>query len=109
MHYHNSDDASYNRHLRNAAPTAYKGLMEFDKAVFEETDSGLDRRTKELIAVAVAATTQCPYCIDAHVKNAHKEGATEAEVAAAVMISAALRAGGSFTHGWMAMKVLDNA
>lgn len=54
---------------------------------------------KELIAVAVAHTTQCPYCIDIHTANARKQGASDAELVEAVMVSAALRAGGAVTHG----------
>ena len=53
----------------------------------------------ELIAVAVAMTTQCPYCIDAHVKKAKAAGATDAELTEATLVAAALRAGGAVTHG----------
>jgi AhpD family alkylhydroperoxidase len=51
-----------------------------------------------LIAVAVAVTTQCPYCVDIHANNARKAGATEAELAEAAIVAAALRAGGAVTH-----------
>jgi AhpD family alkylhydroperoxidase len=53
---------------------------------------------KERIAVAVALTTQCPYCIDIHSGNARKSGATDAELAEAAMVAAALRAGAAVTH-----------
>lgn len=109
MHFHDTTDERYDKNLREAAPTAYKGLMGFAQAVFGETDSGLDLRTKELIAVAVAATTQCEHCIDRHVKSAVKAGADEAQVAAAVMISSTIRAGSSYSHGWLAMKMMDDA
>jgi AhpD family alkylhydroperoxidase len=79
------------------APEAMKGFMEWDAAVFR--DGALTNKTKELLAVAVAVTTQCPYCIDIHTKKAKKAGATEQELAEAIMVSAALRAGGSITHG----------
>ena len=58
---------------------------------------------KELIAVAVALTTQCPYCIDIHSNNARKAGATEAELTEAAMVSAALRAGAAITHATHAL------
>jgi AhpD family alkylhydroperoxidase len=51
------------------------------------------------MAVAVALTTQCPYCIEVHTKNARAAGATEAELAEATMVSAALRAGAAVVHG----------
>jgi AhpD family alkylhydroperoxidase len=78
-------------------PAAWQGFLAFDKAVM--ADGAIPTKTKELIAVAVAMTTQCPYCIEIHTKNAKKAGCTEAELAEAVMVSAALRAGGSITHG----------
>ena len=58
---------------------------------------------KELIAVAVALTTQCPYCIDIHTGNARKAGATETELGEAAMIAAALRAGAAVTHATHAL------
>ena len=54
---------------------------------------------KELMAVAVALTTQCPYCIEVHAKKARKAGATEQELAETTLVVAALRAGGALTHG----------
>jgi AhpD family alkylhydroperoxidase len=62
-------------------------------------DGALPARTKELIAVAVAVTTQCPYCIEIHNKKAKSAGCSEAEIAEAVLVAAALRAGGAVTHG----------
>jgi AhpD family alkylhydroperoxidase len=50
------------------------------------------------MAVAVAATTQCPYCLEIHSKNARKAGATEAELTEAGLVAAAIRAGGAVTH-----------
>lgn len=103
MHFHDTDDTTYHRTLRQSAPAMVDAFGAFDEAVFG-TDGALDRRTKELIAVAVAATTQCPYCMDAHAKGAKQAGATESEVAEAVMVASALRAGGALTHGWLALK-----
>jgi len=56
-----------------------------------------------LIAVAVALTTQCPYCIEIHTGNAKKAGANETELAEAAMIAAALRAGAAVTHATHAL------
>jgi AhpD family alkylhydroperoxidase len=50
------------------------------------------------MAVAVALTTQCPYCIEIHSGNARKAGATDVEIAEAGMVAAALRAGAAVTH-----------
>jgi AhpD family alkylhydroperoxidase len=71
--------------------------MAFDEAVFKE--GVIPLKYKELMAVAVALSTQCPYCIEIHAKRAKKAGVTEQELAEATLIAAALRAGGAITHG----------
>ena len=83
--------------LGELAPAVWQGFLAFDKAVMAE--GAIPTKTKELIAIAVAVTTQCPYCIEIHGKNAKKAGCTEAEIAEAVLVAAALRAGGAVTHG----------
>jgi AhpD family alkylhydroperoxidase len=82
--------------LGQLAPEAWKGFLAFDEAAFK--DGAIPLKYKELIAVAVAVTTQCPYCIEIHGDRAKKAGATEAELAEAALVAAALRAGGAITH-----------
>lgn len=84
------------------APAAWEGFLAFDKAAM--ADGAIPARTKELIAVAVAVTTQCPYCIEIHTNRARKAGCTDNELAEAVLVAAALRAGGSVTHGTHCLK-----
>src|SRR5262245_31230722 len=79
------------------AHEAFKAFVAFDEADFK--DGAIPRKFKELMAVAVALTTQCPYCIEIHTKKAKKAGATEQELAETTLIAAALRAGGAVTHG----------
>jgi AhpD family alkylhydroperoxidase len=79
------------------APEAWKGFLAFDQAAFK--DGAIPLKYKELMAVAVALTTQCPYCIEIHAAKAKKAGATEQELAETTLIAAALRAGGAVTHG----------
>ena len=79
------------------APEGWKGFLAFDEAAFK--DGAIPIKYKELMAVAVALTTQCPYCIEIHAKKAKKVGATEQELAETTLIAAALRAGGAITHG----------
>jgi AhpD family alkylhydroperoxidase len=83
--------------LGELAPDAWKGFVAFDEAAFR--DGAIPLRYKELMAVAVALTTQCPYCIEIHARRAKQAGATEQELAEATLIAAALRAGGAVTHG----------
>jgi AhpD family alkylhydroperoxidase len=83
--------------LGELAPEAFKAFVAFDEAAFK--NGVIPLKYKELIAVAVALTTQCPYCIEIHAKKAKKAGATEQELAETTLIAAALRAGGAMTHG----------
>jgi AhpD family alkylhydroperoxidase len=83
--------------LGELAPAAWQGFLAFDKAVM--ADGAIPTKTKEMIAIAVALTTQCPYCIEIHSKNAEKAGCTEAGIAETIIVAAALRAGGAVTHG----------
>ncbi|MBX7102796.1 MAG: carboxymuconolactone decarboxylase family protein [Gemmataceae bacterium] len=79
------------------APATFQAFVAFDKAAFAE--GALSVKVKELMGLAVAFTTQCAYCIEIHTKKAKAAGATEAEIAEAVFVSAAIRAGGSVVHG----------
>ena len=87
--------------LEANAPEAMKAFGAFDKAAM--TAGSISSKYKELIALAVALTTQCPYCLDIHAKKAREAGATEPEIAEVVAIAAALRAGAAMTHGTHAM------
>ena len=84
------------------APDAMKAFWAFDKAALAA--GAIPAKYKELMAIAVAFTTQCPYCIELHTDRAREAGATEQEIAEAVLVTAALRAGAAITHGTHAMK-----
>lgn len=87
--------------MNELAPEVMKAFWAFDKAAV--ADGAIPVKYKELIAVAVALTTQCPYCIDIHTGNARKAGATDAELTEAAMVAASLRAGGAVTHATHAL------
>ena len=79
------------------APETWSAFRAYDKAAL--SDGAIPKKYKELMAIAVALTTQCPYCIEIHRKNAIDAGVTETELAEAIHVAAALRAGGAITHG----------
>jgi AhpD family alkylhydroperoxidase len=83
--------------LGAGAPEAWKTFLEFDKATFAE--GAIPVKYKELMALAVALTTQCPYCLLIHKERAHKAGATREEISETTFIAAAMRAGAAITHG----------
>ena len=83
--------------LGQLAPETWKAFAAFDELA---TRAGaIPAKYKELMAVAVALTTQCPYCIEIHSKKARQAGANEQELAETTLVAAALRAGAAITHG----------
>jgi AhpD family alkylhydroperoxidase len=89
------------RKMETLAPEVMKAFWAFDQAAV--ADGAIPVKYKELIAVAVALTTQCPYCIEIHRDNARKAGATDAELTEAAMVAASLRAGAAVTHATHAL------
>src|SRR4029077_20038383 len=105
-HYHDENDLKLLKEMAELAPEEFKAWANLDRIVGR--DGGrIPRKYRELIALAVAHTTQCVYCIQVHTKNAKKAGAIKEEVAEAVLLAAALRAGGAAAHGALAMKFFD--
>lgn len=107
-HYHEKGDLKLIRNLKALAPEEFEAWANLDRIVARE-DGDIPRKYRELIALAVAHVTQCVYCIDAHARGAKKAGATKEEVAEAIFIAAALRAGGAAAHGGLALRLYDEA
>jgi AhpD family alkylhydroperoxidase len=90
------------KNLAVHAPHAMSAFVAFDKAALAK--GTIPRKYKELMAMAVALTTQCPYCIELHTGKARETGTSDSGIAESVLVAAALRAGGAITHGTHAMK-----
>lgn len=86
------------------APDIHDAFTEFGKKVF--ADGALPEVTKQLIAVAVAHTTQCPYCIRGHTKLAKARGATDEQVMEAIWVAAEMGAGAAYAHAAIALEAL---
>src|SRR5688572_10208580 len=78
------------------APAQAEAFRAFSASVFSE--GSLPARTKQVIAVAVAHVTQCPYCIRGHTKAALLQGATPEEIMEAIWVAAEMRAGAAYAH-----------
>ncbi len=87
---------SLSERRRALAPATNAAFEAFSRQVF--ADGALPARMKQIIAVAVAHVTQCPYCIRGHTKAALRAGATEAELMEAIWVAAEMRAGGAYAH-----------
>jgi AhpD family alkylhydroperoxidase len=90
---------------RDLAPEAYAAFRTFSQKVF--ADGALPSKTKQLIAVAVAHVTQCPYCIRGHTELALAKGATEQEVMEAIWVAAEMRAGAAYAHANLAIDTMN--
>ena len=86
------------------APETAAAFRAFSKSVF--ADGTLPSKTKQLIAVAVAHVTQCPYCIRSHTAAALRKGATPEEIMEAIWVAAEMRAGGTYAHSVLALDVI---
>jgi AhpD family alkylhydroperoxidase len=96
-------DIARKRH--ELAPAPLEAFQNFSRAVF--ADAALPAVTKQLIAVAVAHTTQCPYCIRGHTKAALKAGASEQQIMEAIWVAAEMRAGGAYAHSALAIDTMQ--
>ncbi len=90
---------------RALAPETEKAFQAFSQQVF--APGALPAKTKQLIAVAVAHVTQCPYCIRGHTKAALRQGATREELMEAIWVAAEMRAGGAYAHSALALDTMD--
>jgi AhpD family alkylhydroperoxidase len=80
----------------NLAPGPAMAFTALSQAVFAE--GAVPCRTKQLIAVAVAHVTQCPYCIRGHARAALQHGVTPEEIMEAIWVAAEMRAGAAYAR-----------
>ncbi len=104
--YQRSDDFKYAQQLVSLAPIEAKAFLDFNHAC-ERQDGTIPPKYRELISLAAALITQCSYCLDVHSRAAAKAGATREELAETAMIAAAVRAGGSIAHAFLALRLFD--
>ena len=86
------------------APGPAEAFRAFSQSVFAE--GAITTKTKQLIAVAVAHVTQCPYCIRGHTSAALKEGAAPEELMEAIWVAAEMRAGAAYAHSSLALDTI---
>ena len=89
---------------KQLAPGTHEGFAAFSERVFAE--GALPTKTKQLIAVAAAHITQCPYCIRGHTKAALRHGASAEEIMEAIWVAAEMRAGAAYAHSALALDTI---
>jgi AhpD family alkylhydroperoxidase len=92
---------------KRLAPEVHDAFTAFSERVF--ADGALPAKVKQLIAVAAAHITQCPYCIRGHTKAALRGGATAEEIMEAIWVAAEMRAGGAYAHSALALAAIADA
>ena len=95
------------RARRELAPGPAIAFRDFGKAVFR--DGALPAKTKQIIAVAVAHVTQCPYCIRGHTRAAVAEGVSHQQLMEAIWVAAEMRAGAAFAHSVLALSEMNES
>lgn len=90
---------------KKLAPHIHDAFTAFSESVF--ANGALPAKTKQLIAVAAAHITQCPYCIRGHTKAALRHGATSEEIMEAIWVAAEMRAGGAYAHSTLALDTIE--
>ncbi|GAA1252469.1 carboxymuconolactone decarboxylase family protein [Kitasatospora nipponensis] len=106
--YHDPADLHRAKQLGRLAPGEFAAWQAFQQVIDRE-DGAVPRRTRELVAIAVALTTQCSYCLDVHTAAARRHGVSAEEIAEVVFVAGAVRAGGTLAHGLQAMKLYEAA
>lgn len=89
---------------KELAPGIHQAFTNFSSLVF--ADGALSAKTKQLIAVAAAHVTQCPYCIRAHTRAALRSGSSTHEIMEAIWVAAEMRAGAAFAHSTVALDAI---
>jgi AhpD family alkylhydroperoxidase len=89
---------------KRLAPRTAEAFKAFSQSVFAE--GAISTQTKQLIAVAAAHVTQCPYCIMGHTKAALKHGATPEQIMEAIWVAAEMRAGAAQAHSVLALEMI---
>ena len=104
-YFYSMDARKYRTKLAELKGDTLDAFDQFNKKAFAA--GALSARDKELIAVAAAHITRCPYCIEAHTKRAKESGATEEEIAEAIFVAVVMSAGASLAHANLSMQSLD--
>ncbi|MDB2327912.1 arsenosugar biosynthesis-associated peroxidase-like protein [Flavobacteriaceae bacterium] len=103
--YYQSQDLKKFKNISDWSPDLGKKFFDYYNSVFEE--GNLSAREKSLIALAVAHTIQCPYCIDAYTQDGLERGIEKGEMMEALHVAAAIRGGASLVHGVQMMEVYE--
>lgn len=104
-HYYHETDLAKFSDMGKDNPELWEKFLGWYNAVFAE--GSLTEREKSLIALAVAHTVQCPYCIDAYTNACLEKGSNLEQMTEAVHVAAAIRGGSSLVHGVQMRNIVE--
>ena len=104
-HYYHAEDLKKFGDIGRFGKELADKFFEYYNSVF--ADGALTAREKSLIALAVAHTVQCPYCIDAYATDATEKGCSDKQMMEAIHVAAAISGGSSLVHGVQMMNKVD--
>ncbi|MDG1062948.1 MAG: arsenosugar biosynthesis-associated peroxidase-like protein [Flavobacteriaceae bacterium] len=105
MSYYDPKDLRKFKDITQWSEALGEKFFDYYTAVFQ--DGALTPREKSLIALAVAHTEMCPYCIDAYTQDGLKRGITKDEMMEAVHVGAAIKSGAALVHSVMMMNKVN--
>jgi AhpD family alkylhydroperoxidase len=104
--YFDTSDRKYSRDYKEHSADLLASYVAFSGAVFADDEArAIPKKYRELMALAVSISKQCPYCIESHGTAAVAAGATEPELAEAAWVASAIGAGAAYTHGRLGFKL----
>ena len=103
--YYDPKDLGSFAEIGKDAPELAAKFFDYYNEVFAEGE--LTEREKALIALAVAHTVQCPYCIDAYTRACLEKGSHLGEMTEAVHVVTAIRGGASLVHAVQMRKIAE--
>lgn len=84
----------------------YRAFLEMEQAAY--TDGALPKKTKELIALGISVVGNCESCMQWHIEQAAKAGATEREVLEAVEVAIEMAGGPATVSARFALEVMES-
>ncbi len=98
MSYYKPEDLGRFAEVGKFAPDSMKSFFAYYNEV-TSLEGALSKREKSLIALAIAHSEKCPYCIDAYTEQCLESGADPEQMTEAIHVAAAMKAGITLIHG----------
>jgi AhpD family alkylhydroperoxidase len=93
------------KRFQDLGSTVYARFVEVEQATY--SDGALPRKEKELIALGISVVVNCESCMQWHIEQAARAGATQREVLEAIEVGIEMGGGPATAHARFAIEVMD--